>query len=49
MKSEESASTTDLNRPYPKDSFLLPNINKIVDATAGHELLNFMDTYSGYN
>ena len=37
---------TDINKACPKDSFPLPRIN---DATAGHELLNFMDAFSGYN
>ena len=40
---------TDVNRACPKDSFPLPRINLIVDATAGHELLTFMDAFSGYN
>ena len=40
---------TDVNRACPKDSFPLPQINLIVDATAGHELLSFMDAFSGYN
>ena len=40
---------TDINRPCPKDSFPLPRIDLIVDATAGHELLSFMDAFSGYN
>ena len=40
---------TDVNRAYPKDNFPLPRINLIVDATAGHELLSFMDAFSGYN
>ena len=40
---------TDINRAYPKDSFALPHIDLIVDATAGHELLIFMDAFSGYN
>ncbi|KAI5324801.1 hypothetical protein L3X38_033874 [Prunus dulcis] len=39
----------DLNKACPKDSFLLPRIDQLVDATAGHELLSFMDSYSGYN
>ena len=39
----------DVNRPYPKDSFPLPQIDLIVDATVEHELLSFMDTFSGYN
>ena len=40
---------TDINRACPKDSFPLPRIDLIVDATAGHELLSFMDAFSGYN
>ncbi|GMH25257.1 hypothetical protein Nepgr_027100 [Nepenthes gracilis] len=32
-----------------KDSFPLPRIDLLVDSTAGHELLSFMDVYSGYN
>ena len=34
---------TDLNQAYPKDSFLLPRIDQLVDSTAGHKLLTFMD------
>ena len=40
---------TDVNRAFPKDSFPPPRIDLIVDATAGHELLSFMDAFSGYN
>ena len=40
---------TDINKACPKDNFPLPRIDLIVDATAGHELLSFMDTLSGYN
>ena len=40
---------TDVNRGCPKDSFPLPRIDLIVDATTGHELLSFMDAFSGYN
>ena len=40
---------TDLNKACPKDSFPLPRIDQLVDATAGHALLSFMDVYSGYN
>ena len=40
---------TDINRACLKDSFPLPRIDLIVDATAGHELLNFIDAFSGYN
>ena len=40
---------TDINKACPKDGFPLPRIDLIVDATAGHELLSFMDAFSGYN
>ena len=40
---------TDLNKAFPKDSFPLPRIDQLVDSTAGHKLLTFMDTFSGYN
>ena len=39
----------DLNWAYPKDSFPLPRIDQLVDSTAGHELLTFMDAFSSYN
>ena len=40
---------TDLNKVCPKDSFSLPRIDQLVNATTGHELLSFMDAYSRYN
>ena len=40
---------TNLNMACLKDSFPLPQIGQLVDATVGHELLSFMDTYSEYN
>ncbi|KAL2498376.1 Ribonuclease H [Abeliophyllum distichum] len=36
-------------KAYPNDSFPLPRIDQLVDVTSGHELLSFMDAYSGYN
>ena len=39
----------DVNHACPKDSFPLPRIDLIVDATASHELLSFMDSFSDYN
>ena len=39
----------DLNKTCPKDSFHLPRIDQLVDTTARHELLTFMDAYSRYN
>ena len=40
---------TDLNNACTKDSFPLPRIDQLVDSTAGHELITFMDAFSGYN
>ena len=40
---------TDLNKACPKDTFPLPRIDQLVDSTAGHRLLTFMDAFSGYN
>ena len=40
---------TNLNDACLKDTFLLPRIDQIVDATTGHEILSFLDAYSGYN
>ena len=40
---------TNLNNAYPKDNFPLPIIDQLVDSTAGHKLLTFMDAFSGYN
>ena len=40
---------TNFNEACPKDSFPVPRIDQMVDATAGHELLSFMDAYSRYN
>nr|XP_009625267.1 uncharacterized protein LOC104116171 [Nicotiana tomentosiformis] len=39
----------DLNKACLKDSFPLPHINQLIDTTARHELLSFLDAYSGYN
>jgi hypothetical protein len=40
---------TDLNKACLKNSFPLPRIDLLVDSTSGHELLSFMDAFSGYN
>ena len=39
----------DLNKACPKDPFPLPRIDQIIDATAGHDSLCFLDAYSGYH
>ena len=40
---------TNLNRACPKDSYPLLWIDNLVDSIARHELLSFMDAFSGYN
>lgn len=39
----------DLNKVCPKDSYPLPRIDQLVDATTRYKLLNFIDAYTGYN
>jgi len=40
---------TDLNKACPRASYPLLKIDKLVDFTAGHELMSFMDAFSGYH
>jgi hypothetical protein len=40
---------TDLNKHYPKDPFELPQIDQVIDSTAGCDMLCFLDCYSGYH
>ena len=40
---------TDLNKACLNDSFPLPRIDQLVNATSRHQLFSFMDAYSGYN
>ena len=40
---------TDLNDACPKDSFPLPRIDQIVDSSAGHDMLSFLDAFSSYH
>ena len=40
---------TDLNKAFPKDSFPLSRIDQLMDSTAEHKLLTFMDASSRYN
>ena len=39
----------DLNKACPKDSYPLPRVDVLVDSTAQHQLLSFMDSFSGNN
>jgi len=43
------ADFRDLNKASPKDDFPLPHIDILVDNTADHAMLSFMDGYAGYN
>jgi len=38
-----------INSACPKDTYALPNIDRLVDGAADHKILIFLDTYSGYN
>ena len=40
---------TDLNEACSKDSFPLPRIDQIVDASARHGMLSFLDAFLGYH
>ena len=39
----------DLNRTNPKDNFLLPHVDTLVDNIATNRFFSFMDGFSGYN
>ncbi|XP_072074112.1 uncharacterized protein [Arachis hypogaea] len=39
----------DLNSATPKDEYPMPIADMLIDSTAGHEMLSFMDGYLGYN
>ena len=36
-----------LNRACPKDSFPMPKIDQLVDATYGHSRMSFLDAFQG--
>ena len=38
-----------LNRVCPKDEFLLPNMDVLIDSVVGNAMFSFMDGFSGYN
>jgi hypothetical protein len=40
---------TDLYKYCPKDPFVLPMIDQVVDSTAGCSMLSFLDCYSIYH
>ena len=40
---------TNLNKACPKDTFPLPQIDQLVDATVGHSRMSFLDVFQGYH
>ena len=40
---------TGLNKACPKDPFLVPKIEQLVDATFGHPKMSFLDAFQGYH
>ena len=40
---------TNLNKACPKDPFPMPRIDQLMDATAGHPRMTFLDTFQGYH
>ena len=40
---------TDLNKACPKDTFPLPRIDQLIDATVGHPQMSFLDVFQGYH
>ena len=39
---------TDLNKACPKDPFLIPRIDQLVNVTVGHPQISFLDAFQGY-
>ena len=39
----------DLNKACPKDLFPMPRIDQLVDVTAGHPRMSFLDAFQGYH
>ncbi|CAL9019079.1 unnamed protein product, partial [Prunus brigantina] len=44
-----SVDFCNLNLATPKDEYLMPMANLLVDGAAKHEILSFMNGHSGYN
>ena len=40
---------TNLNKACPKDPYLLPHIDRLIDGASRFRLLSFVDAYFGYN
>ena len=48
-KKRERQEEARQDRASPKDSYPLPQIDTLVDSSARHQLLSFIDAFSGYN
>lgn len=44
-----SMDFTNLNFTCPKDGYLLPIIDELIDLTAGYPIMNFLDAFSNYH
>ena len=49
VKGRVCVNFTDLNKTCPKDPFLMPQINQLVDATVGYLRMSFLDAFQGYH
>ena len=45
VKGRVCVNFIDLNKTYPKDPFLMPQIDQLVDATVGHPRMSFLDAF----
>ena len=48
-KNEKLRVCVDFRVATPKDMYVMPNADMLVDSIANNELLSFMDSFSGYN
>ena len=39
----------DFNKAYPKDPFIVPRIDQLMDATFGHPRISFLDAFQDYH
>ena len=39
----------DINKAFPKENYLAPYIDQIIDDCAGNEIFSFIDGFSGHN
>ena len=49
MKPSSKCGFKDLNVATPKDMYMMPIADMLVDSTANNELLSFMDGFFSYN